>query len=121
MKILIGNTFPISLIERKVVSQPAELSELKQIIDQGSKIFSFWGHKNTIEAARSMLGFDPTPNTERPALTLDADGYPQLEGHSFECCWVMVPQYVKGYRPALGEEVSLDKIVKWQLIKMEWI
>ena len=39
-KLLIGNTFPVSLIRRKALFEPMELEELKQRL-QASEIFPF--------------------------------------------------------------------------------
>jgi hypothetical protein len=35
-------------------------------------------------------------------------------------CWVLSPDYPPGFRPAIGEEVTDDKIIGWQVLKIKW-
>lgn len=117
--ILIGSTFPISKIRRRVVVTPQTVTELRSILKTTPHI-SFWGHQNTIEIARHILGVDLTPRSPRPILELDSNGYPMLEETSFKTCWLLSPEYVGGIRPAIGEEVGLNKIDSWHVLKLEW-
>ena len=119
MEILIGSTFPISLIRRKVTIEPSDICELRRKAAI-SQIFSFWGHDNTVSAAGTLLGFDVTPKSQRPALVLNSEFLPELEGHIFTECWVVSPDYIAGFRPEIGSEVSSGKIIGWQILKMTW-
>ena len=117
--ILVGNSFPLTLIRRSVNIKPAVL---EQFLDHArhSKIYSFWGHKNTLTAAKEFSGLDVGPSTDRPVLTLSDEGFPMLDGMIFRQCWVLSPDYRSGFRPAVGEEVETDDIIDWQILKMDW-
>jgi hypothetical protein len=116
-KVLIGNSFPFSLIRRKAVITPCSLSELQgQLIN--AEIASFWGHSNTLNAINQILGRDLTPASDRPALTLSLANKPVLDGVEFSECWILSPDYRKNFRPAIGEEVSADAICNWQCLKI---
>ena len=39
----------------------------------------------------------------------------------FRKCFILSADYVGNFRPAVGEEVSLEKIKGWQVLKIEWI
>ena len=116
---LIGNSFPFSLIRRNVKIEISNLLTLSEQLFK-SKIFSFWGHNNTINVANNILGVDITPKTERPILSLDKDNIPLLNNISFTECWILSPDYVKDFRPKIGEEVSENKILGWQILKITW-
>ena len=117
--ILLGNSFPLSLVRRRVVIEPVAIETFRKAA-AGAELFSFWGHANTIQAATAMLGFNVAPRESRPALTLDAAGRPTLYGRAFEVCWILSPIYAGNYRPKVGEEVPAEKIVDWQVLKMSW-
>lgn len=117
--ILIGNSFPLSLIRREVDIKPESLGRLRETC-RGSRIYSFWGHRNTIKAAKAFMGYDLTPASERPSIRINADGLPVLHGEVFDVCWILSPDYVPGFRPAVGEEVGEDKILNWQVLKIAW-
>ena len=117
--VLIGNTFSLSLFRRPVRIVPADLEVLKGALSV-RPVRSFWGHTNTVHVANALLGIDVTPHTERPALTLTADGLPVLEGEVFSECYVLSPDYRPGFRPALGAEVLPEDIVGWQMLRIEW-
>jgi hypothetical protein len=120
LPVLLGSTFPLSLIRRKVEIAPAGLVELrKEIKSRG--VISFWGHANTLAAANDLLGVDVRPSKERPALHLSPEGLPELDKRVFSECWIISPNYVRGFRPAIGEEVSPQKISGWQVLRVEWI
>lgn len=118
-KILIGNSFPLALIRRDVEIHVKTLGEAKDIL-KDTQHFSFWGHENTMEAAGLALGCDLTPKTTRPALALDGEGFPMLDGVSFTSCLVCSPEYRAGYRPAIGEEVPSDAILGWSALLIDW-
>ena len=119
-KVLVGNSFPFSLVrcERLVVEQRS-LAELKSLLSE-KEVESFWGHANTRAAAETVLGASLTPRTERPALTLSPEGLPMLHGEAFDECWLLSPDYPKGFRPAIGMEVDLEDIKGWQVLKLKW-
>lgn len=118
-KILIGSTFPLTLIRRRVVIEPVALAGLRQVLSHQPPA-SYWGHKNTLAIASQILGVDIAPASDRPALRLNEDGKPKLDGEVFDECWVLSPEYEIGYRPSIGEEVLSEKITGWQVLKMSW-
>ncbi len=119
--VLIGNSFPLSLIRRKVVIEPVPIDTLHAAL-QGKTVRSFWGHASTLTAVNRFLGVDLTPPTERPALVSDPDArLPSLDGRVFSECWVISPEYEAGFRPAVGTEVPLDKINTWQVLRLQWV
>ena len=117
--ILIGNTFPLSLIRRRVVievtTREALLSELS-----GHGVKSFWGHANTLPAVNAWLGVDVTPDVARPAVSLTPELLPQLDGQVFRRCFVLSPDYRPGYRSAIGVEVGHEDVLGWQGLEMTW-
>ena len=117
--VLVGNAFPMSLITRRVVIEPADADMFRKEASVAD-IFSFWGHRNTLDAASNMLGFDLTPATDRPAVRLSENGYPVLDGCEFKECWLVTARYRPGFRPAVGEEVPSDAITGWQVLRMRW-
>lgn len=117
--VLLGNSFPLSLIRRTVRIDPRPLEELRQAVgDRGC--VSFWGHANTLEVAKQFLGFDPTPATARPALTLNGEGFPVYAGNLFQEIWVLSPDYRAGFRPKIGHEVAPGQILSWQVLRLEF-
>ncbi|NCD33288.1 MAG: hypothetical protein EOL87_07700 [Spartobacteria bacterium] len=117
--ILIGSTFPLTLIRRHTEIDPMPIDELKRLL-RTHPVFSFWGHKNTLTAAHSLLGIDVAPTIERPALQLSAEGYPAFDQHVFTTCYVLSPEYRPGFRPAIGSEVALADILDWRALKLTW-
>jgi len=115
--VLLGNTFPSTLIRVPVAVLPRTIENLKFALEGADVVYSFWGHQNTLAAASSIAGVDLTPKSERPAITLSENGFPMLDGEEFEVVWVLNPNYVDGYRPAIGSEVQLDKITGWTVLK----
>ena len=81
---------------------------------------SFWGHSNTLAAAREILGVDVAPAVERPAVVLTDENLPSLDGAEARECWVLSPDYAPGFRPAPGEEVPPEKILGWQVLRILW-
>ena len=119
-KFLTGNSFPINLIRRRVEIIPETLSHYRERLSEGCWA-SYWGHGNTLSIAHDVCGYDLTPQSERPALTLDSEGYPQLYGERYRECWVLSPEYRQGFRPALKSEVSPEEILSWQILKIIWV
>lgn len=119
MNLLLGNSFPLSLIRRpvRIVPQPASVL-LKAL--EGAEVFSFWGHANTAPVAETLLGRPLFRSSERPALTLSEVRKPVLDGVEFAECWILSPEYRPGFRPNIGEEVSADQILGWQVLHMIW-
>ena len=116
-KILVGNSFPLSLIRRDVKIEMYDIGEFCQKA-QFAEIISFWGHRNTLTAVKNALGIDLTPPGDRPVLTLSAKNKPVLDEMEFSECWILSPDYRKNFRPAIGEEVSTDDICNWQCLKI---
>jgi hypothetical protein len=114
-QILIGNSFPLSLIRRKVTIAPATLN-----LEGLEEIYSFWGHENTIQVASDFLGIDLTPKVKRPEIKLNPNNLPELDGVIFTECWIVSPTYKVGFRPAIGEEVEESVIKSWQVLKITW-
>lgn len=86
----------------------------------GAEVSSFWGHENTRAAAESVLGVSLLPRAPRPAMTLSPDMRPMLYGEVFDTCWLLSPDYREGFRPAIGQEVGLDQIEGWHVLKLTW-
>lgn len=118
--VVIGNSFPLNLVRTKVTIHPVSIQELRDAIEEFGPILSFWGHKNTVSAASVFLGHDLTPQNDRPALSLTPEGFPTFLSEAFEQCWILSPEYKANFRPAIGEEVSLEKILRWQVLLMQW-
>ena len=109
----------MNLIRRKVTILPQSIAEYRAALASCSWV-SFWGHSNTLTAAKAQCGYDLTPENERPAITVDEEGFPVLYGKSYTQCYILTPEYKPGYRPALGEEVTPDAILSWQVLKLVW-
>ena len=120
MNILIGNTFPFVLIRRKVSIQPVELDTLKEKLKSSAEIYSYWGHKNTLQSASELLKFDITPKSERPVLLLNKEFLPTLNGNVFSECWILSPDYTRVLRPSIGTEVTEEEIAGWNVLKISW-
>lgn len=116
--VLVGNAFPFALIRRPATVKPISPSEAQDHLAEG--FASFWGHSNTAKAAKEQLGVDVTPRTARPALALDSDHFPSLDGVAYSKVLVLSPEYAKGFRPAIGEEVSADKITGWAPVLIDF-
>lgn len=118
-KVLTGNSFPMNLIRRTLQIRIISLDEYRDVLAT-TEWKSYWGHTNTLQVVKSVCGYDLTPFSERPALTLDSEGYPALDGESYRECYVLSPEYEDGYRPALNAEVPLEKIRNWHVLHMIW-
>lgn len=116
-KVLVGNAFPLSLIRRTVRIEP----QTEDVFPRNTMVFSFWGHTNTLPHVNAFLGLDLTPKSERIAVTLNDDLFPQLLGEIFRECWIISPNYTENFRPRIGEEISAEKIKDWTLLKITWL
>ena len=124
---IIGNTFPMTLVPAgaNVIVQHSTLAELKRTakvaICTGEPVSSYWGHKNTLNTINKTLGFDITPESERPALKAGQKDWflPLNGGGTFATTlWVVAPIYADGFRPAIGVEVTPEQIQGWQVLKV---
>ena len=119
-KVLVGNSFPFSLVRCERLVVEAETIPKMQDALKDVDIESFWGHANTRAAAESVLGVSLAPKTDRPALSLSENKFPMLNGETFDTCWLLSPDYPEGFRPAIGQEVALDMISGWHVLKLTW-
>ncbi|WP_372846821.1 hypothetical protein [Pontiella sp.] len=117
--ILIGNSFPLSLIRRPVRIDPQTVEALHRAA-AGCHVRSFWGHGNTRALAEAFIDLSLKTQTERPALGLQTDGRPTLDGQTFGECWVLSPNYAEHFRPAVGAEIAPASIRGWQILKLTW-
>ena len=120
LPLLISNSFPFSLVRRSVLVEPRGIEDLRAAMRERPWV-SAWGHANTVGLASEIAGTDLRPGRERPALELATDGLPSLDGQSFAECWLLSPDYVPGFRPAIGEEVSPERILGWQVLRLTWL
>lgn len=120
-KLLIGNTFSMTLIRHHTVTvTDCAVADLARDARRCG-VASFWGHANTRAAAEALLGVDLRPKTERPAIVLDAEDYPTLDGARFTECYVLSPDYRPGFRPAIGVEVAATDIMGWHALRLSWM
>jgi hypothetical protein len=119
-KILIGNGFPMNLIRQNVKISLMDICDLRKRLKTSDPI-SFWGHENTLQNASDFIGIDLTPAIERPVVTLNEAGYPIYNSCEFRKCFILSADYVANFRPAIGEEVTLENIKGWRVLKIEWI
>ena len=118
--LLVGNSFPLSLIRRFVCVRPRSREEWLGVLSRAGCIYSYWGHANTLSLASEWAGVDLRPRTVRPALHLDANGRPMLNGESFSRCWVLSPDYAPDFRPQEGQIVPPEAILGWQALEITW-
>lgn len=119
-RILIGNSFPLTLIRgHRVVCEEIALDALREKL-AGTEVVSFWGHENTRAVAEAILGVGLKPACDRPVLKLDSEGYPAYEGVRHRVCYVLSPDYVEARRPAVGEVVPADAIRAWYALRLVW-
>lgn len=119
-KVLVGNSFPLSLIRREVKMEVCKVEAFKRQC-QGAQMYSFWGHENTLAAAESVLGMNLKPKMSRPAVVLSEEELPMFEGEVFRECYVLSPNYKADFRPKIGEEVLEEQIASWQLLRLSWL
>ena len=118
-KFIITNVYPFSLVRRKMTAVPVELKDVITLLKTGFFI-SAWGHRNTLEAVNKMLGVDITPVSERPVIILNDQKFPMLNGEQFTKVLLVSPNYKKGFRPKLGEEVQEKAILSWQALLLNF-
>ncbi len=118
-KILVGNGFPMNLLRRKISIEPVDICEFRKRL-KSVGVLSFWGHENTMAIASDFIGADLTPPHDRPAISLDKEGLPVYHGTQFRQCYILSADYVANFRPAIGEEVSAEKIKGWTALKIDW-
>ena len=116
--IFIGNTYPFNLIRRPARIAPIAADEARRLLADG--FVSYWGHENTLKVASDYAGVDLTPPTQRPALVLDGENLPSYNGVSTGRVLVLSPEYVPGFRPAIGVEVEAGQILGWQWLLVEF-
>lgn len=117
--LLIGSTFPLSLVRRSVHIEIQSLGALAKALTE-RPIFSFWRHENTLSIVNRLLGTQIPPADSGMAITLDEENYPVFHGHVFTQCWVLSPDYETGYRPEADSEAPLDKIRGWHVLRLSW-
>lgn len=118
--ILVGNSFPLTLMRRKVTVEPLPLAALRAAA-AGKGVASFWGHVDTVKTASAATGIDLAPAVDRPALELSPEALPMFGGQIFRECWVVSPDYRRSFRPAENRPVDAEEIVGWQCLKITWI
>ncbi len=118
--LLLGNTFPLSLMRRRVIVEQVSVEELRAAAAQ-RPVRSFWGHASTLAAAEEVLGFPAAPRTDRLALTLSENELPVLDGEEFTEAWVLSPRVAHGHRPAPGAETPPAAITGWSALHLTWI
>lgn len=116
---LTGNTYPMSLIRRTVRIEPITIEYFRIRLNEGGWM-SYWGHENTLEAAKNVCGHDLRPQKDRPAVELDSTGYPTLNGIQYRECLILSPEYKPGYRPSIGKEDRPEDIQAWHALRIEW-
>lgn len=124
--VLIGNTFPLTLVRgRRVVMEEVSPEGFRESVAEGRvALHSFWGHAETRGAAEAWLGLAAgalEPRVPRPAVRLDAAGLPSLDGVSFAVCWVLSPDVAGGGRPAPGMAAPAAAIERWHLLRLRWV
>lgn len=119
-KTLIGNSFPLSLVRKhRVEIAEIGLDELRHVLAESDPV-SFWGHENSRAAAERIVSASLKPTCSRPAMALDDEGFPMLDGFRFKVCYVLSPDYAAGYRPAVGEEMPAEAIRAWHALRLDW-
>ena len=118
--ILISNSFPFSLVRRSMRVEPRTVGDLLTAMHERPWV-SAWGHENTVALASTIACADLRPATPRPALSLDAELLPCLDGQSFSEIWLLSPDYTPGFRPQIGQEVPAAAITGWQVLKLLFI
>jgi len=118
--ILISNSFPFSLVRRAMRVTPRSVGDLLTAMHTRPWV-SAWGHDNTVAAASTIACADLRPTTPRPALSLDAESLPSLNGQSFAKVWLLSPDYQPGFRPQIGKEVTLGRITGWQVLQLFFV
>lgn len=123
--LLIGNTFPLTLVRGwRVEIEEVKAETLRETLASGAAVRSFWGHAETQGAAEAFLGVSAgtlTPRVPRPALRLNAEGLPELDGECFAECYVLSPDVAGGGRPAPGQAAAPSAITGWHVLRLRWM
>ena len=117
--ILLGNAFPLSLIRRRVVIEPATMDELRHRL-HAEGFLSYWGHADTLDTAAALLGVDVTPCALRPVLRLNDEHLPLLNDQVFQEVWVLSPCYTLGFRHEADQAAPPTQIVDWEVLKLSF-
>ena len=119
-KVLVGNSFPLSLVRNHHVEiEEIGVEALRRILAESDAV-SYWGHENSRSAAEQVVAVSLKPSVERPAMTLDGEGFPMLDGERYTECHVLSPDYAVGFRPAIGAEVPPEAIRSWHALRLTW-
>ena len=118
--VLIGNTFPLTLVRGHRVTVEEIAPERFRAETVGAEVCSFWGHANSRAEAAAVAGVDLVPREERPVVTLDGAGYPVLDGRRFQACYVLSPDRA-GAMVRSGEEIPAEAIAAWHFLKLSWL
>ena len=123
--LLIGNTFPLTLVRGwRVEIEEMGAEALLEALASGAVVRSFWGHAETQGAAEAFLGVSAgtlKPRVPRPALRLNAEGLPELDGECFAECYVLSPDVTGGGRPAPGQAAAPSAITGWHVLHLRWV
>ncbi|MBN2451740.1 MAG: hypothetical protein JXR77_15225, partial [Lentisphaeria bacterium] len=107
------------LFRRPALVAPIPAADFRTLL-KGKRVFSFWGHRDTLDSAAHFAGLYLTPRRDRPALELSPDGYPMLDGRVFRDCWVLTPDYPAGFRPAIGHSEPIPAADAWRVLHITW-
>ena len=119
-ELLVGNTFPLTLMRRRLVVEPVPLERLRGEA-AGKRVVSFWGHANTLHTASEAVGFDLSPAEERPVLELSPEALPMLGGKEFRECWVISPDCRRNFRPSANRALESEDVSGWQCLRITWL
>jgi len=119
-QLLVGNTFPASLITVPVTITPITMDDVIYAMGNSERLLSFWGHTNTISIVNKLTGYDVTPSTERPALEVGCYGQVGLNGFEFSELYTITPLYKEGFRPQIGQELTPEDIVGWTTLHYQF-
>lgn len=109
----------MSLIRRSVSIKTLDKADFQKELDN-SKIFSAWGHPNSIKLAEKFLGVSLYPSTYRGQIKLSSKNLPVFNGVEFKQCYIVSPITVGNMRHNIGKELKAEEIESWQLLKIEW-
>ena len=118
MKVLIGNSWPMTLFRRQALVSPITLNALRNRI-KTAEVFSFWGHENTVAAVSAMLDRDLTPREPRPTIILNDKRYPTLYGVEFRVVYIVTPKiFDESKRLHAGESLNAFDIAYWKAVQI---
>lgn len=117
--ILISNSFPFSLIRRRVVVEPSTVPDLLTAMHARPWV-SAWGHQNTVDLASKLLSADLRTRIEKPTLTLQETRLPQFEGNVFSEVWLLSITPIDGLSREEQREIQPHQIKDWQVLRLVW-